>query len=110
MDSSNFNSSNDYFIQDRDQDAVLNTPHAQSTQKTLNNSYENTQSLIIEDMNEIINTGDENIVLYQEPAALSILATAQEDTLPIRRFATNNPIIRDDEFMSRPRNYENMDN
>ena len=55
-------------------------------------------------MNEIINIGDEHIVLYQESAALSILATAQEDTLPIRRFATNNPIIRDDEFMSRPRN------
>ena len=110
MDSSTLNSSTDYFILDRHQDAVLVNPCAQSTPKALGDNCENTQSLIIEDIYEIINTGTEHIVLYHESAPISILATAQSDTLPSRKLTNSNPIIPDDEFMSPPRDYENMDN
>ena len=110
MDLSNLNSSTEYFSQDPDQDTVLVNPRAQSTPKALDNTCENTQSLIIEDIYEIINTGTEFFVLYHESAPISILSTAQADTLPFRRFTNSNPIIPDDEFMSPPRDYENMDN
>ena len=100
MDSSTLNSSTDYFILDRNQDAVLVNPCAQSTPKALGDNCENIQSLIIEDIYEIINTGTEHIVLYHESAPLSILATAQSDTLPSRKFTNSNPIIPDDDFMS----------
>ena len=110
MDSSTLNSPIDYFILDRDQDAAPVNPCAQSTPKVHGDNCENTQTPIIEDIYEIINTGTEHIVLYHESAPISILATAQSDTLPYRKFANSNPIIPDDEFMSPPRNYENMDN
>ena len=110
MYSSTLNSSTDYFILDRDQDAVLVNPCAQSTPEALGDNCENTQSLIIEDIYEIINTGTEHIVLYHESAPISILATAQSDTLPSRKFTNNNRIIPDDEFMSPPRDCEHMDN
>ena len=110
MNSSTLNSSTDYFILDRDQDAVLINHCAQSTPKALGNNCENTQSLIIEDIYEIVNTGTEHIVLYREAAPILILATAQSDTLPTRKFTNNNPIIPDDEFMSPPRDNEHMDN
>ena len=86
----------------------MNTPAAQSTTKTPNNHNKNAQSPIIPDVYKIINKGHEHIVLYRESAPVSILTTVQEDTLPIRRFATVNPIIPDDIFMSPPRNYKNM--
>ena len=81
MDLSNFNLSSDYFILDRDQNAFLNTPRAQSIPKTLYNHHENKQSLIIEDIYEMIIIGTEHITLYHESAPLSILATAQEERL-----------------------------
>ena len=110
MDSSTLNSPIDYFILDRDQDAAPVNPCAQSTPKVHGDNCENTQTPIIEDIYEIINTGTEHIVLYHESAPISILATAQSDTLTYRKFANSNPIIPDDEFMSPLRNYENMDN
>ena len=110
MNSSTLNSSTDYFILDRDQDAASVNPCAQSTPKVHGDNCENTQTPIIEDIYEIINTGTEHIVLYHESAPISILATAQSDTLPYRKFDNSNPIIPDDEFTSPPRNYENMDN
>ena len=110
MDSSTLNSSTDYFILHRDQDAVLINPCAQSNPKALGNNRENTQSLIIEQIYEIFITGTDHIVLFHEAAPISILATAQSDTLPSRKFTNNNPIIPDDEFMSPPRDYEHMDN
>ena len=110
MNSSTLNSSTDCFILDRDQDAAPVNPCAHSTPKALGDNCENTQSLIIEDIYEIINTGTEHIVLYHESAPISILETAQSDTLPSRKFTNFNPIIPDDEFMSPPRDYEHMDN
>ena len=109
MASLDLNLSSDSFILERDQAAYLNNPAAQSTPKTLHNPYSAEQSPIIQDVYEIINTGREHIVLYHETAPASILSTAQEDTLPIRRFTNVNPIIPDDIFMSPPRNYDNMD-
>ena len=108
MTSFDFNLSSDSFILERDQAAYLINPAAQSTPKTLHNPYSAEQSPIIQDVYEIINTGAEHIVLYHESAPDSILSTAQEDTLPIRRFTNVNPIIPDDIFMSPPRNYDNM--
>ena len=108
MDLSILNSSTDYFILDRDQDALLVNPRAQSTPKALGNNCGKTQSLIIEEIYEIINTGTEHIVLHQESAPISILATAQSETLPFRKFTNSNPIIPDDEFMSSPRDDKNM--
>ena len=102
------NLSNDSFILERDQAAYLNNPAAQSTPETLYNPHAAEQSPIIQDVYEIINTGGEHIVLYHETAPASILSTAQEDTLPIRRFTNVNPIIPDDIFMSPPKNYDNM--
>ena len=86
----------------------LNNPAAQSTPKILHNPHSAEQSPIIQDVYENINTGGEHIVLYHETAPASILTTAQEDTLPIRRFTNVNPIIPDDIFMSPPRNHDNM--
>ena len=100
MNSSTLNSSTDYFILDRDQDAAPVNPRAHSTPKALGDNCENTQTPIIEDIYEIINTGTEHIVLYHESAPISILETAQSDTLPSRKFTNFNPIIPDDEFMS----------
>ena len=108
MASFDFNLSNDSFILERDQAAYLNNPAAQSTPKLLHNPHPAEQSPIIQDVYEIINTGGEHIVLYHETAPASILTTAQEDTLPIRRFTNVIPIIPDDIFMSPPRNYDNM--
>ena len=108
MASFDFKLSSDSFILERDQVAYLNDPAAQSTPKTLHNPHLAEQSPIIQDVYEIINTGGELIVLYHETAPASILTTAQEDTLPIRRFTNVNPIIPDDIFMSPPRNYHNM--
>ena len=108
MASFGFNLSSDSFILERDQAVYLNNPAAQSTPKTLHNPHLAEQSPIIHDVYEIINTGGEHIVLYHETAPASILTTAQEDTLPIRRFTNVNPIIPDDIFMSPPRNYDNM--
>ena len=108
MASFDFNLSNDSFILERDQAAYLNNPAAQSIPKTLYNPHSAEQSPIIQDVYEIINTGGEHIVLYHETAPASILSTAQEDTLPIRRFTNVNPIIPDDVFMSPPRNYDNL--
>ena len=102
MASFDFNLSNDSFILERDQPAYLNNPAAQSTPKTLYNPHLAEQSPIIQDVYEIIKTGGEHIVLYHETAPDSILSTAQEDTLPIRRFTNVNPIIPDDIFMSPP--------
>ena len=102
MNSSTLNSSTDYFILDRDQDAAPVNPCAQSTAKVHGDNCENTQTPIIEDIYEIINTGTEHIVLYHESAPISILATAQSDTLPYRKFVNSNPIIPDDEFTSPP--------
>ena len=108
MASFDFNLSSDSFILERDQAAYLNNPAAQSTPKTLHNPQLAEQSPIVQDVYEIINTGGEHIVLYHETAPASILTTAQEDTLPIRRFTNDNAIIPDDIFMSPPRNYDNM--
>ena len=104
-----FNMSGDCFILDRNQDAFFNTPTAHSKPKTrnLNNHNNNAQSPIIPDVYEIINTGNEHIVLYHESAPVSILTTAQ-DTLPIRRLTTINAMIPDDIIMSPPRRYMNM--
>ena len=77
----------------------MSNPAAQSTPKTRHNPDSAEQSPIIQDVYEIINTGGEQIVLYHETAPASILSTAQEDTLPIRRFTNVNPIIPDDIFM-----------
>ena len=106
MISFDFNLSSDSFILDRDQAAYLNNPAAQSTPKTLHNPYPAEQSPIIQDVYEIINTGAEHI--SHESAPASILSTAQEDTLSIRRLTNVNPIIPDDIFMRPPRNYDNM--
>ena len=108
MTSLDFNlSRDDCFILKRDQDAILQTPAAQSTPKTPENHENNKHVSIIQDVYELINTGEEDIVLYHESAPTSILMTEQ-DTLPIRRFTTINPIIPDEVFISPPRDYENM--
>ena len=59
-------------------------------------------------MYEIIKTHEDHIVLYHETAPISILSTALEDTLPIRGFTLNNPLIPDDVFQSPPRDYDNI--
>ena len=107
MNSLDFNLSSDCFILERDQDAILSTPAAQSTHKTPENHEDNKHVSLIQDVYELINTGEEHIVLYHESATKSILMTDQ-DSLPIRTFTTINPIIPDDVFMSAPRYFEKM--
>ena len=101
MTSLDLNLSSDCVNLERDQDAFLQTTAAQSTPKTPVIHEENKHVSIIQDVYELINTGDEHIVLYHESTPTSILMTEQ-DILPIRRFTTFNPIIPDDVFMSPP--------
>ena len=61
----------------------------------------------IQNVYEIIKRNEDHIVLYHETAPISILSTAQEATLPIRRFTPNNPLIPDEVFQSPPRDYDN---
>ena len=67
---------------------------------------------MFEDLSILIigTTAGTTVLNYHESAPISILETAQSDTLPSRKFTNFNPIIPDDEFMSPPRDYEHMDN
>ena len=105
MQTPEFDLSSDCFILDRDQGDYLNAPQAQSTPRM---TSRDSTPRSIQNVYEIIKTNEDHIVLYHETAPISILSTAQEDPLPIRRFTRNNPLILNGVFQSPRRDYDNI--